>query len=557
MQKAAHMRLLTLCAIFITASFCVVAADPISESLSTLLPKAFLVSSAGTFVHSFTHPLGFSRQIFFTGLLLVGLLFLWPLLPGLIAFGTRLLNISSKRMYIYGRVLILITFLGVSFIYSYLAEPPNFWPSNAKYLWVDPIYPDAPYWQTYPLLCAIHQIFYERPVLLVAIFSAFNAFLFYLILRAIGLRGLVSYVSSVSFALSSNMLHFANISEGVLVNISALLVVLLCYLRHWSFGLGASLFLAYLGRPQFLSLLLAICATEFAFGSHPAGTGFSSWLKSKRWLLPSAGIFLFMFGTWQILTVLRRRNLFAQSGGGIDFLNSLQAKAIDEFTIYPWSGAYLGHYFWHFPFLLSVLSIASLFVFTRLTPLMKKSFVFSWAMILVNFTFHEMYPGFYYNIRYMSYYFPFVLILAIISVYGISLRVKIVSEASRLRAALFILFAGSLFTTYPMGVEVKQAAQKFPLTALYPYRAILSSWAEKGPVFSEFESRGMQNYQSYLFRKPTGITYHENVSEMLKKTYQGTFVLRQKEAVTFCSEILLFPSGQVCYIESPKSHGNA
>lgn len=520
------------CIIFSLPLLCI--PELMTEKLAQLLPKSFLVKSAGSYYPGFSHPNGFAHQLFRIGMLLI--LTPFALFLGLLCPKDNL-RLSRRLRY----SLIIPTTIAVALFYYQLAMPPMFSPSNARMLWVEPLVFGSKFWSSYPLLCILHRVFYDFPGLLVSGSALVVFALCFLIARELLLSWEMSFLTALALVFSSPMLNFATVAEGVLPNIGVLCLAVYLYLRFGGVSAGVGVFLASLGRPQFLSLLPAILLAEFI--SSLRSTHHSSWISffsRNSALLRLLATFAILYLAWQAFALSQGFSLFYNHGtASTELLANSMPKSIDGFEISSFSGAYFGHFWWQFPTLVVMLWMVSLLDIWKLHDRQTRFIVLGTAVLLCNLCFHEAFPIFYFNHRYITYYYPLIHISAFITL------VRYSTPHWSASVFLGLLLAASAVAPYTTAFESSRKAENSPLISLYENREILREWANGRTVVSIPLDWRTKNYLAYIFRSHTTIQEASNAAPL----DDGLYILAEIPAQG-CSEVLYLNKLYFCRLHT-------
>ncbi|MCB0354112.1 MAG: hypothetical protein KDD64_11325 [Bdellovibrionales bacterium] len=475
------------------ALFCVAIAlynfsGTVAESIGRVMPIGFTVRSAGSFFPNFFDEYGYSYQLHNFSVVVFVVAILGVIATTLQGF------FSFEFLRRYRSVWLVTVSLLVGAFYLWLANPPYIWSANSRMLWVQALGERPRLCAAYTVLCGVNYLFYSFPVFAVALPMLVISLLFSLTLLRLGFSDCISLGATVCLALSSQLLIFGNVSEGVVVNIAVLLFASYAYVkRDWRL-FAPSLLLVVLARTQYLSVLGAFIACEgVAFVLEEKRIFGFLRLFRDRFVLRSLGWFFVLFAVWYLLSSSWGINMFELlvEGGSSEF-ERYKALPIEGFTISPLSGAYLGHLLWSFPTVISLLAFLGVFFLFRMNVTELRLYLFVVIFSFGNILVHELLPLYYYNIRYMTYYLPYLVIAALITS-------SVVVKGLHLKWILQCLVLGSLLTPYTSGFETKRAQEKFALSVLYPYRNELREWADGKLVFSNHHGMSSRNYLAYIF----------------------------------------------------------
>lgn len=521
------------CIIFSLPLLCI--PELMTEKLAQLLPKSFLVKSAGSYYPGFSHPNGFAHQLFRIGMLLIltpFVLFLGQLCP------KDNLRLSRRLRY----SLIIPTTIAVALLYYQLAMPPMFSPSNARMLWVEPLVFGSKFWSTYPFLCILHRMFYDMPGVLVALSAVALFWSSFLLSRYLRFGWEMSFLAALALILSSPILNFAQVAEGVLSNTALLCFSVYAYLRFGGVVGGIGVFLSSLGRPQFLSLVPAMLLAELIQAVRSSDKKTSIWnvLRSSS-LAPLLLTFAVLYMGWQLFAFSEGFSLFYHYGESSNELLSHSApRGIEGFEISPFSGAYFGHFWWQLPTVVVLLWAISFVICPRFSAPQMKLLVVSAVIVMCNLTFHEAFPIFYYNIRYLTYYYPLIHLVAFIPI------ARYLSQHSSVGLLLGLLFVFASMAPYSTAFEASKRAENSPFVSLYEHRHVLRKWSQGLPIMSTPLDWRTKNYLAYVFQSDRLIQESSEVA----LANDGLYILAELPAQG-CSEVLNLNKLYFCRVFTP------
>ena len=212
-------------------------------------------------------------------------------------------------------------------------------------------------------------------------------------------------------AISGNLLLFANTAEDVFVNIVVLLLVFVTLLTRHPIALGLALALAMLGRPPFVLLIFAVLGGDML--AHLRRTRS---VRELPWRFPIVA------GLVALVTIVACQVAFEFFGDryllvddaliSASSLENLDPIEVDGFLISPFSGAYVGHAAWIFPLPLLIAAAAGL-VRAHRRSVAVEGLVYACALgILAIVLVNEATPLLYYNVRYLTYNLPMLVLMA-------------------------------------------------------------------------------------------------------------------------------------------------
>lgn len=472
-----------------------VAATPIADLLDAVLPASGRGRGLGTNFESF-EVLG-PELVRRTGaVILAGAAVV--LVAGLV--GGRLARWPSVRPWFRPVVQGAIA-LGTAVWYGWLARPHNAYPSNARYHWVD--YPRVDTDNYFYAAGRIpHLVFYDAPYLWKAINIAALVGLLAWISNRLRLSLPASIAMCVSPAVATNLLLFADTAEDVTLNVTLLIGTVAALLTRRPVVVGLALALAVLGRPTFVLLAGCLVAAEIVTAlRHPADEpGASRWAAStrsfeSRFVGVTLGVFAVTTLGFQVLFgVLGRRYLFT-NGRIIDtgWLDVLEPVDVDGFTISPLSGAYLFHLLWAMPAVLVVgaaMSVRAGGRADRTTSVVLHFCLFATVGILLA---HELKPLGAYNIRYLTYVWPFLFVSA-----WCVLAVGSPGMSARLRAGAVTVLLLGLVVLPVDPVERRQQVAQRDESELLAVRRDLDRLIGDDEVVVTFGGRTTRNLLAYV-----------------------------------------------------------
>jgi hypothetical protein len=460
-------------------------AEPIATGIAWLLPERAEVTSAGTFFEPFT-MIG-EDIVRRTGWLVaasgaLGLLARrWP--P----------PAEPRRHLLAPAITIVLT--GVW--YAWLSTPHNAYPSNARIHWVDYLtWDDEDFF--YALGRIPHSLFYDVPWLWQGINAALATWLCYLVARRMNIGWIAATLLSTTVALSGNLLRFANTAEDVLLNVTLLLLVSYATLRRNGLLTGAALALAILGRPPFIVLGFALAAAELVTTRLRAQPDAGP--SPVRYLAQAAAAALAITVAAQALFTVWGRRYLLTNGRLVDVpeLQDLEPREIDNFTIFPFSGTFVGHLLWTFPVVILIAAGWGLVTARRREPQTATTVYFAAFSVIALLLTLEANPLFYYNVRYVTYLFPLA------SVMAWSILAPQLTPTRRSSSTHLTLVA--LLTLAPMSIPSDAIGLKRDLESrsepdLLDIRDDLRTLARDRRVVLDFGGPGSRNYVAYVLRR--------------------------------------------------------
>lgn len=472
----------------VTGFLLILHGDALADALTRALPQAVTVKSAGTFYPALDEALPFMLR----GL---GASVLFAVLAGFLACHWSIRWKARQRW-----EWAIVAGLGIvaAALYGWLSLPHNAFPTNARVHWVD-IFFDRQDNYFYTLV-KLHAPFYDYPHIFQALNGAVNVCLIYLIGRSLSRSLLVPAVMALSYVGAGLMLVFANGAEDVSLGVTTLLAVLLLYLRRRSPWVGLGLFVATLARPQFIFLLFAFVAAELLERERTPGSGI---LSRYRFLWQNLLVFGAAFVLWNGWLVATGNNWLLTAEGLIATpLLGIEPQEIDGFLLHRFSGAYVGHLAWLLPVPLVVGNVIAVVRRRALDPDARRALWLVAGFAALNLAFLEYHVMHYYNVRYLSYLFPLLLVTAWFPV----VLNQGEQELGWRRAGAVALLALAPLTQYQQGFHARQNVAEHPVATVFEDRQQLRELADDRPIRTTIESHTHRNYLAYVFRRP-----HESI----------------------------------------------
>lgn len=518
-------------------------ASNITATIATFIKPEYQLASAGTFYPSFGDPRGFAHQLAWISFffLLTSPLYLVPK-----RYLLRVLELfSPSGPVIKSLSLLLVSTTGA--LYCFLASPPNAFPSNAAIHWVDGLLHPA-YLSRYPLIGAIHSLFYDYPAILMALLGATNCYLMYRVGKELLSNQFHSVLMAMSFVLSAPMLIFANMAEGLHIVVCLTLLASLFYLQRKLLPLVITIFLGVLARPQLLSLVGAIMMAEFA-------SSYAQERSLKRCIsLTIRNSFLMRLCLWlgaawivyQGLTAIGGFNMFYQVGeyNVMGYLNrstaTAKAVAVDGKTIRMFSGSYIIHFLWAFPWATTACSLYALVRSRLANDIQYRFLAFALTYVTINIVFHDLFPINYYNIRYLSYVYPTLLlsswlVMPIIAKQSLQFRLLV---AGLLTFGPFFMWNSSLSTKIFL-----EDHRLTPLVAARFELRELQLSGDSAKLFTNLPAKQDKNFIAYVFKTPrSSIDVVKDISSV-----DGVFIFTG-QVPDSCSNLHSYGEISVCRI---------
>ena len=479
---------------------CIVLADRIVELLVRLLPGRMRLRSLGTNFESFDE-IG-ADIITRAGIVLVAGCLCAAIYGRLQSRGV-VLRIEDRRIHF---AITTAMVVGTALWYGWLATPHNAFPSNARFHWVDYIT-----WDTDDYFYALgripHRIFYDAPWMWQSINAAMAVSLCYLIARQMGIgRGLSTALSSV-IAISGNLLIFANTAEDVLLNVTLLLLLLYASLRRIGWFVGLALLLLILGRPSFAIIALAIPTAELVVAlrhrERPSR-------QQTMYVLSAAIVVAVGVLVTQIYFTIAGRRYFLTEGRlvFVPELEGLEPREVDGFTLSAWSGAFVSHMLWVIPIFVLLGAVGALIMANRRERNVESTVYLAVSSVVLLVVVLEGNPLLYYNIRYVTYLLPLLLVASWSLLAPDALLPSPASDEQgraspavagyRSLVAALLILGPVAFPANPVGI--KRAIEERPERELLAVSDELRELAGNRNVYLEFGATSTRNYLAYVLR---------------------------------------------------------
>lgn len=282
--------------------------------------------------------------------------------------------------------------------FYWLATPFNAGHPHVYYHWVIQIYSDSAS-HFYFMPQALNRWFIWNPALLQALLWASSSFLIGASFRALGFRQSSSVMSALSVGFSAPFLYFAGAEEDVAV--VTFFIALFCYVftarSHPVLHAGAAL-LCLAARPSLIVIFIAILAV------YAIGALLDRENVNHPWFVTFIGSYIALFFLYQLFLHFESRRWFARDGRIINIgnLEALEPVTQNGFTIYPFSGVYVGHALWQVSSVALVLTIAAMALGALHRPLPLKALVLlisGVGLVVLN----EVEVLLFFDIRYLTY----------------------------------------------------------------------------------------------------------------------------------------------------------
>ena len=476
-------------AIYVVGAALFLVADPLASLAEMILPTRAQVTSRGTFFLPF-EAVG-DVIIRRTGAVLA--------VGSIVALVVDRVDWAppSPRPWVVRSVAVALMLAGGAW-YGWLAHPHNGFFDNSRIHWVDFLTNRSDDF-FYAAGRLPHEIFYDVPFL----WQAVNVAWVIGICWAIGRRLELSLPAVAAMAatpiVATNLWVFADTAEDVMLNVALLLTVLWAVLRRGAVVVGLALNLAVLGRPSFLVLIPCVAGAEVLSAIRRDRTIAAAFEAVRTpYVVISTGVAVAGIVTSQVAMELAGDRYWFTNGRVIDTGPLLDAEVVevDGFSISAFSGAYVGHLLWVIPLVLLVGSGYALLRAPKQSLEIEHLTHVAGLGALGVLLAHESQPLLYYNIRYLTYSWPFFFVLAWV---GYSAIRGAGATRSVRAAALVMLVAGSLvLPTDP--IERKRLIEARPEVELLEIRDDLRSVADGGTITFTFGIESTPNYVAYVMK---------------------------------------------------------
>lgn len=532
-------------------------AEPAAGLVNDAMPLSGSVRGRGTNYPGLADENGLEHQLKWLGAI-IPLSFLLAMVgPSIAKKGSRLLRGYRVNARHVPYLVPILTGLG----YLYLAYPPGAYASNARMHWVDQFYGRSDHF-LYSLVKIPPRVFYEHPYIYVGLIGAANSLLVVLILKRIGAPIYLQGLGGISFAISSNLLTFANMAEDVQINIFAMLLTLLFIVaRRWIL-VGVGLFLLFLGRPPLVLLAVSLGVVGVVMMVVRRRRGVSEELTdSMRNIAVALAIAGILFVLWFGFLSAADSNWMTPPEGPLpSTVSGNPVKSVDGFELHRGSGAYLLHALWVFPVPVVVGAIATIGRITRLSKRTIFNLSVVGTFLVLSMLFLELVPTMYYNVRYLTYYYVPLWLICIIGVNGIlhpwaERQTNLIRRA--VGAGLIVTLCLAPLAPHSPAFARKEKLKDRPITELHEVQDQLQELGEGSELVTTFGQHTWVNYLSYVFKRPFGNwTVVEDVGASERVEEPTVFVVRREEVGDLVSDggsyFLSYIGSGVAVVWSPK-----
>ncbi|MEM9465425.1 MAG: hypothetical protein AAGA90_08615 [Actinomycetota bacterium] len=474
---------------YVAGGLLFVVAAPLADLVEAMLPTRAEVTSRGTYFLPFT-AVG-DVVIRRTGAVLAA--------GGIAMLVVDRASWNAPDVGVRGRRAIAIGIAAVGAAwYGWLAHPHNGFLDNSRIHWVD-FLTDRRDDFFYAAGRIPHEVFYDAPFLWQALNVAWVITLSWAIARRLGLSLAATVAMAATPIVATNLWVFADTAEDVMLNVALLLTVLWAVLRRGPVVVGVALTMAVLGRPSFLVLIPCVAAAEgLTMLRRERSIHATLAVATSRYVLVSGTVAVAGIVVSQLVMELIGDRYWFADGRVIDTgpLQDAEVVEVDGFSISAFSGAYVGHLLWVMPLVFVVGAVFAVVRAPRLRPEIEHLTHFGALGAVAVLLAHESQPLLYYNIRYLTYVWPFLFVLAWVGY--LALREAGAVPAVR-AAALVMLVAGTMvLPTDP--VERKRLIEARPEVELLEIRDDLRAVADGGTIAFTFGIESTPNYVAYVMK---------------------------------------------------------
>ena len=466
-----------------------VAAGPLADLVGAILPLRAEVTSRGTFYLPYSEVGDVIVRRTGAVLALAGIAMLL-----VDRADRRPLNVTPM-----GRRMIAVTIAAAGAAwYGWLAHPHNGFFDNSRIHWVDFLTNRSDDF-FYAAGRIPHEVFYDTPFLWQAVNVAWVIALCWAIARRLELSVVASAAMAATPIVATNLWVFADTAEDVMLNVALLLTVLWAVLRRGPVVVGLALALAVLGRPSFLVLIPCVAAAEgLSTLRRERSLGSIVEVARSRYVLVSGSVAVVGLVLSQVVMDLIGDRYWFADGRVIDTgpLQDAEVVEVDGFSISAFSGAYLGHLFWVIPSVLLVGAVVAIRRAPSHRPEVEGLVHFAAIAALAVLLAHESQPLLYYNIRYLTYTWPFIFVLAWVGYLGVERAGAL--PAIRAAALVGLLVGSMVLPTDP--IERKRLIEARPEVELLEVRDELRNVADGGTITFTFGIESTPNYVAYVMK---------------------------------------------------------
>lgn len=386
--------------------------------------------------------------------------------------------------------------------YLWYASPPNMFPANARIHWVDIWFDRRDDW-FYPLI-KVHRFFYDVPHLFQAGLGALNTVLLYLIGRVLFDRRWVAALVALSFLGSAFMLLFAGTAEDVHLALATLLLAFFAHLERRPILWGVAVAMAYLARPPFVLLPLAVVIVEGIadlLDGRPTGLRIAvSGVLRNRFLVVGSVVGGALIFLWNLGLIVAGVSWITGDSVSSESLSSAMPQPVDGFTLTRMSGAFVLHLLWIGGPIVIAANVVTAAGLRTLPAPVARAIASGWLFTLLTLLTLEAQPIYdfsYVNVRYLSYVWPHLLIGG-----WAALLVPTVRTRHTLLLGLAFLLTAAPAAAYRADLRLRDQVVDNPYSDLFAHRRELREAAGDGPVAIGSGDKWVRNYLAYLLKRP-------------------------------------------------------
>jgi hypothetical protein len=391
--------------------------------LADFLPTRMLVRSSGTFYPNFKTILIF--QILHLFYLCIFSLFL-------LSISVRLTKNAPKFLFV-------LVGIFVYWFYASNSFPPivnaNFMINKVNFASSDVM--SGPFIVSrsstaYPLFVRAANLFYDYQHIFTGICAVF---IFIIVNGIISARfketsSTTNLIVSFCICFCGALTSFSFGAEDVLFNIIFILLFLYFSVKPNLIMANLTLVCIYLNRPQLLPALFPLYLYLHI----------SNYISERNFKKVALGPFIFLtfLFSWNVILYQFDLNwLVSKSGSFLSAVENFNPIRIEGFTIHRWSMTFYLHSFW-------IYGVVGLLFYPFLYVAAKKQYWLELSLglgFLINCVVHDFLTMFYFNWRYLTYFFPVMVLSSHFVLNKVALRAKYLNF-------YHIVLALSLFTFY-------------------------------------------------------------------------------------------------------------
>lgn len=315
----------------------------------------------------------------------------------------------------------------------------------------------------------------------------------------------LALMAGAGVAFSGNLLYFAAGEEDLSINIVAYALFALALMTRRAPLIAASMLVVVMGRTTGVVVPVALLV----------GAGAAAFVADRDRLAPlrlatrSVAWFVLYFVCYQIFLHFESRRWFLIDGSIVNYAGvaAQEPRPVQGFTIYPFSGAYVGHSLWTFPLAFTLVTIVGIVFIRRMEPTYRFPLLVlaaaSAALILLN----EVEVAMFYNVRYLSYGLPFLWYASWVVLGGLFLRRDGPIGVATVFVAAMVMLAPA---TVPFdALAARQDRSELPTAGLIPatdeLRAMVGDGcvAVAGDISGGQPAKGLRQAVNFVLQRPS------------------------------------------------------